>query len=97
MKKLLGSIIALTLGLSSFASAQDDKSATLEELLTKVREGRVSETQMHRDRERTFLSQKQNQDRLYQSEQATQKTLERESDRLERLKRSNDDRINASA
>ena len=95
MKKIIGSAIALVLGFSGLVSAQDTTSATLEELLVKVQEGRVSETAEHRKRELDFQSRKNQQNRMLSEAEAEQRVLERTSDRLEKEKGANDDRINA--
>lgn len=95
MKKIIGSAIALALGFSTFVSAQDNTAATLEELLVKVREGRVNESADHKKREIEFQSRKNQQGKMLSDENNTQRILERESDRLEKEKRANDDRIGA--
>lgn len=95
MNKFIGSAVALVLGFSGFASAQDTSSATLEELLIKVREGRVSESAEHRKREVDFQSRKNQQNRMLSDAQTEQRVLERTSDRLEKEKGANDDRITA--
>lgn len=95
MKKFIGSAVALVLGFSGFVSAQDNTSATLEELLVKVREGRVSETAEHRKREVDFQSRKNQQNRMLSDANTEQRVLERTSDRLEKEKGANDDRIAA--
>jgi len=95
MKKIIGSAIALALGFTTFVGAQEDKAATLEELLVKVREGRVSETSDHRKREVEFQARKNQQNKMLSDANAEQRVLERTSDRLEKEKRANDDRINA--
>lgn len=95
MKKFIGSAVALVLGFSGLVSAQDNTSATLEELLIKVREGRVSETAEHRKREVDFQSRKNQQNRMLSDAETEQRVLERTSDRLEKEKGANDDRIAA--
>jgi biopolymer transport protein ExbB len=102
MKKIIGSAIALALGFSTFVNAQDvnssatkdaSSSAALEELLVKVREGRVSETAEHRKREVEFQSRKNQQTKMLSDAEAEQNRLERLSDKLEKDKRNNDDLI----
>ncbi|NVJ69604.1 MAG: MotA/TolQ/ExbB proton channel family protein [Alphaproteobacteria bacterium] len=90
MKKILTSAAVLMLGFSATANAQ---TADLNSLLSKVREGRVSETQQHKEREQEFLSRKEQQSQLLAQERQTQQRLERESSRLEETRRNNEAEI----
>lgn len=88
MKKIITA--AVLLGLSASASAQN---ADLDSLLNKVREGRVTETQEHKQREQEFLNRQADQRTLLQQENAKTRELERESARLEDERRRNDEEI----
>lgn len=92
MKKIIGSAIALALTASSFAAAQD-KEAAFDDLLKKVRDGRISESAAHKQRENEFLANKNLQAKLVTDARAEKARLERESTRLERTKRDNKTRM----
>ena len=90
MKRLISSIALVALGFSASATAQDGSMA---ELLNKVRQGRVTETQAHKAREREFENAKDKQKALLSQERQTQRQLERESARLEETRRTNEAEI----
>jgi len=92
MKKIISTaaIAAMAFGLSATATAQE---ADLDSLLKKVREGRVTETSQHKEREQNFIQKRQDQQKLLQQEEAETVRLERESARLEDERRKNDAEI----
>lgn len=90
MKNIITSAALLALGLSSFASAQD---ADMGALLNKVREGRITEDAEHKQREAEFLARKDQQEQLLAQERQEQARLERESARLEEMRRNNEAEI----
>jgi len=90
MKKILTSAAVLVMGLSAVANAQ---TADLNSLLDKVKEGRATETQQHKEREREFMARKEQQAQLLAEERQTQQRLERESARLEETRRNNEAEI----
>jgi len=92
MKKIIGSAIALALTASSFVVAQD-QDAAFDSLLKKVRDGRISESAAHKQRENEFLANKNLQAKLVTDARAEKARLERESTRLERVKRDNKTRM----
>jgi len=63
------------------------------DLLNKVRQGRASESEQHKQREAEFRQRRDQQDKLLQQERQTQKRLERESSRLEETRRNNEAEI----
>ena len=89
MKKIITSAALLALGFSAAATAQDSMS----DLLNKVRQGRASESEEHKQREAEFRERRDQQQRLLQEERQTQKRLERESARLEETRRNNEAEI----
>lgn len=90
MKKIITSAAALVIGFSAMAHAQ---TADLNSLLNKVREGRLSEDQQHKDRENEFIQRREQQSQLLAQERQTQQRLERESSRLEEQRRNNEAEI----
>lgn len=90
MKKLLTSVALIAVGFTAGAQAQ---TADFGALLNKVREGRVTESAQHKQREAEFLQRKDQQQRLLQTERQTQQRLERESARLEEIRRNNETEI----
>ena len=90
MNKLIITAAALAFGVSSLAQAQ---TAEIEDLLNKVKEGRVTETAEHQERERIFRERRDQQQRLLQEANAETVRLERESARLEEQRRVNDQEI----
>lgn len=66
------------------AVAQQEQAASLEELLDRVRESRVSESREHREREAEFRRQKSNQQNLLQQARRTKANEEARSERLEK-------------
>ncbi|WP_374764749.1 MotA/TolQ/ExbB proton channel family protein [Yunchengibacter salinarum] len=90
MKKLLTSAALFVFGASSAVTAQD---ADLDSLLNKVREGRVTETQEHKEREAEFQRRKGEQEEMLRQAEETQARLEKESARLEGVRRDNDQKI----
>lgn len=89
MKKFLTTAILIA-GVSTFASAQD---ASLDSLLNKVRDGRVTETEAHKQREAEFQQRRDQQEALLAQERSEQARLERESARLEATRRTNEEEI----
>ncbi|WP_286830283.1 MULTISPECIES: MotA/TolQ/ExbB proton channel family protein [Kordiimonas] len=90
MKRLLTSAAVLVLGFTAAAQAQ---TADLNSLLSKVKEGRATETQQHKEREAEFMARKEQQAQLLAEERQTQQRLERESARLEETRRNNETEI----
>ncbi|NVJ99448.1 MAG: MotA/TolQ/ExbB proton channel family protein [Alphaproteobacteria bacterium] len=90
MKKILTSAAVLMMGFSAVANAQ---TADLNSLLSKVKEGRASESEEHRKREQEFVARKEQQAQLLEQERQTQQRLERESARLEETRRNNEAEI----
>jgi len=89
MKKFIASAALVALGFSASATAQDSMS----DLLNKVRNGRASEEQAHKEREAEFRQRRDQQQQLLQQERQTQRRLERESARLEETRRNNEQEI----
>lgn len=92
MKKILTTAAALAIGFSASSFAQET-GTSLEELLTKVRNGRVTETAEHKKRESEFQRNKAKQQQMLKNERAEQARLERESSRLEDTRRKNEAEI----
>ena len=90
MKKILTSAAVLVFGATFAAQAQ---TADLNSLLTKVREGSVTETAEHKRREAEFQARKGEQQQLLTQARAEQERLERESARLEETRRVNEEEI----
>ena len=103
MNKFLATIFALTFAsTSSIALAQENaapaedsavievQSTNLEELLQMVQEGRVAETQWHRDREAEFVAARDRQSQLLREARQTRANEERRSERLEAQFQSNE-------
>ena len=90
MKKIITSAALIALGLTANVSAQD---ASMSDLLNKVREGRVSESAEHQAREAEFQARRDQQQQLLQQAQQRQQVLERESARLEGVRRDNEEEI----
>lgn len=90
MKKIITSAALIALGLTANVSAQD---ADMSSLLDKVREGRVSESADHKAREAEFQARRDQQQQLLQQAQQRQQVLERESARLEGVRRDNEEEI----
>lgn len=90
MKKIITSATALVIGFSAMAQAQ---TADLNSLLNKVREGRLTESEQHKAREREFVQRKEQQSQLLAQERQTQQMLERDSSRLEEERRNNEAEI----
>jgi len=89
MKKLITSAALIAIGFSASATAQD----SMADLLNKVREGRVTETEAHKKREADFIARRDQQKQLLAQERQTQRNLERESARLEKTRRDNEAEI----
>jgi len=89
MKKIITSAALIALGFSASASAQD----SMADLLNKVRQGRASESEQHKQREAEFRQRRDQQQQLLQQERQTQRRLERESARLEETRRNNEAEI----
>ncbi|WP_262691972.1 MotA/TolQ/ExbB proton channel family protein [Kordiimonas aestuarii] len=90
MKKILTSAAVLVFGATFAAQAQ---TADLNSLLTKVREGSVTESAEHKRREAEFQARKSEQQQLLAQARAEQERLERESARLEETRRANEEEI----
>ncbi|MBO6504984.1 MAG: MotA/TolQ/ExbB proton channel family protein [Kordiimonadaceae bacterium] len=90
MKKIITSAALIAFGLTANVSAQD---ASMSDLLNKVREGRVSESADHKAREAEFQARQDQQQQLLQQAQQRQQVLERESARLEGVRRDNEEEI----
>lgn len=84
MRKVLVALIAVAFsGIASMAMAQDGRVQTLDELLELVRQGKVSETAEHRQREREFQERRGEQQQLLQDAKDTRTREEQRSERLE--------------
>jgi biopolymer transport protein ExbB len=92
IKKLFLSAVASIL-LSTTAMAQQP-AATLDELLKRVEQGRVSESKEHKEREARFLGDKAGQDRLLREARNKRTEEERRSERLEKSFEENELKIN---
>ncbi len=92
MKKILTTAAALVIGFTTSSFAQE-AATDLDLLLKKVRQGRVTETSEHKKRESEFRRDRSRQQALLKSERATQAKLERESGRLEEVRRKNEAEI----
>ncbi|MBL4639001.1 MAG: MotA/TolQ/ExbB proton channel family protein [Kordiimonadaceae bacterium] len=90
MKKIITFAALLAVSLTVGAQAQV---ADFGSLLDKVRNGRVTETAAHKQREAEFVQRKDAQRQLLSTERKTQATLERESARLEKKRRDNEAEI----
>lgn len=90
MKNIITSAALLALGLSASVSAQD---ADMSSLLDKVREGRVTESAEHKAREAAFMARRDQQQQLLAQAEQRQQVLERESARLEGVRRDNEQEI----
>jgi biopolymer transport protein ExbB len=106
MNTFLTTAIALVMGgVASVALAQDStteeqappasqmRPADLDGLLNQVRQGRVTETSEHRQREAEFRARQDQQQRLLNEANQEQADEEATSDRLERTIQSNEERI----
>jgi len=89
MKKIITSAALIAIGFSASATAQDG----MADLLNKVREGRVTESEAHKKREAEFAARKDQQTQMLAQERQTQRNLERESARLEKARRDNEAEI----
>jgi hypothetical protein len=85
MKLVKSCLAILAAGLlsSGMAVAQQDRAATLDELLEMVRQARIAETAEHRQREEQFRRERANQQNLLNQANATREAEERRSERLE--------------
>jgi biopolymer transport protein ExbB len=92
IKKVFLSAVASIL-LSTTAMAQQP-AATLDELLKRVEQGRVSESKEHKEREARFLGDKAGQDRLLREARNKRTEEERRSERLEKSFEENELKIN---
>ncbi|WP_417451606.1 MotA/TolQ/ExbB proton channel family protein [Kordiimonas sp.] len=90
MKKILTSAAVLVFGATFAAQAQ---TADLNSLLNKVREGSVTESAEHKRREAEFQARKNEQQQMLAQARAEQERLERESSRLEEVRRVNEEEI----
>lgn len=78
-------LVAVGLLSSSFALAQSDKAATLDQLLDMVKKSQIAETAEHRQREAEFARNKANQANLLAQAKATRQAEEARSERLEKV------------
>ncbi|UTF61690.1 MotA/TolQ/ExbB proton channel family protein [Gilvimarinus sp. DA14] len=85
MKFAKSCLVALAAGLlnTSVAVAQEDKAASLDELLNMVKESRIQESAEHKQREQQFQREKNNQASLLKQAQDTLASEEARSERLE--------------
>ena len=90
MKKFIATATALVIGLSSAASAQE---VTVDELLNRVKQGSVAESEAHKAREREFQAKKNQQQQMLNDANRRQRNLEAESARLEATRANNERRI----
>ena len=95
MKQIrIGALAALMVALGAPANAQQSEQATtLDELLQRVEQGRISETRENRQRENQFRQQQAEQERLLAEARAEQRRLEQRSDQLETTFEENEVRI----
>lgn len=77
------------------AFAQDDKAASLEQLLKMVQTSKISETKEHKQRETEFLRDKSNQLSLLNKAKATKLAEERRSEELEKKYKEQDIQVAA--
>ncbi|WP_086933930.1 MotA/TolQ/ExbB proton channel family protein [Agarilytica rhodophyticola] len=82
-KQLLGLAAASAIGFSGIVSAQDEKAASLDQLLQLMKDSKISESREHRKREAEFRRNKANQANLLKQAEATKAAEERRSERLE--------------
>lgn len=83
-KRIIGATAAFTLSaFAGFASAQDDRAASLDQLLQMMRDSQISETREHRQREAEFRRSQSNQANLLRQAEATKASEEARSERLE--------------
>jgi biopolymer transport protein ExbB len=92
IKKVILSAVASIL-VSATAMAQQP-AATLDELLQRVEQGRVTESKEHKEREARFLGDKAGQDRLLREARNKRTEEERRSERLENNFEQNELKIN---
>ncbi len=78
-------LVAVGLLSSSFALAQAEKAATLDQLLDMVKKSQIAETAEHRQREAEFTRNKANQANLLAQAKATRQAEEARSERLEKV------------
>src|SRR5690606_33375607 len=77
-------LVAAGLLSSSFALAQSDKAATLDQLLDMVKKSQIAETAEHKQREAEFARDKANQANLLAQAKATRQAEENRSQALEK-------------
>jgi biopolymer transport protein ExbB len=92
MKKVIISAAIAALGFTFSAQAQQ---ADLDSLLKQVRDGKLSESEQHRQREAEFRANQAQQQQLLNNERQETTRLERESARLEEQRRVNETEIAA--
>lgn len=97
MKFVKSCMVLVAAGLlsSSFALAQSEKAATLDQLLDMVKKSQVAETAEHRQREAEFNRNKANQANLLAQAKATRQAEEARSDRLEKVHSEQELQVNA--
>lgn len=97
MKRILSTIVVVCIaGFFSVVQAQENpaaEAANLDELLEMVRQGRLSETQEHREREAVFIAQRDRQQQLLAAARQDRANEERRSTTLERRFQNNENQI----
>ena len=88
LKKAL--LLTLPLALLPVTSQAAENAQSLDQLLNHVKQGRISDAGINKQRERQFLQQKNSQQKQLGDARKTQKRLETESSRLEKLFESNE-------
>lgn len=78
-------LVAAGLLSSSFALAQSDKAASLDQLLDMVKKSQIAESAEHRQREAEFARNKANQANLLAQAKSTRQAEEARSERLEKV------------
>ena len=97
MKRILSTIVVVCIaGFFSVVQAQENpaaEAANLDELLEMVRQGRLSETQEHREREAVFIAQRDRQQQLLAAARQDRANEERRSTTLQRRFQNNENQI----
>jgi biopolymer transport protein ExbB len=90
IKICLGFVAASLICTSAFAVQGDTPAASLDELLKLIKNEKIGETKVYREREARFKKEKSNQQRLLNKAIATRKAEERRSDILDKQFASNE-------
>lgn len=90
-KVILSAVASIVVSATAFAQ---QPAASLDELLKRVEQGRVIESQEHKEREARFLSDKAGQERLLREARNKRTEEERRSERLESTFEANELKIN---